>query len=135
LSTGSMNPHTFFLPPELVAEVGFAVAPAAAVGVTDRVPSAAQEDALNAALHQVHPDVWAYVERGPFDPRDPTVLLLGITAGVITLGAAGIAAGLAAADRRPDLSTLAAVGASPTVRRLLSLSQAGVIAGLGALLG
>jgi putative ABC transport system permease protein len=43
--------------------------------------------------------------------------------------------GLAAADGRADLSTLAAVGASPRVRRALSLSQSGVIAGLGSLLG
>jgi len=33
------------------------------------------------------------------------------------------------------LSTLAAVGASPTVRRGLSISQSGVIAGLGSVLG
>ena len=55
--------------------------------------------------------------------------------GVITLGAAAIATGLAAAEGRADLSTLAAVGASPRVRRALSLSQSGVIAGLGSLLG
>jgi putative ABC transport system permease protein len=53
----------------------------------------------------------------------------------VTLGAAGIATGLAAADGRRDLSTLAAVGASPRVRRALSLSQSGVIAGLGSVLG
>jgi putative ABC transport system permease protein len=52
-----------------------------------------------------------------------------------TLGAAAIATGLAAADGRADLTTLAAVGASPQVRRRLSMSQSGVIAGLGSLLG
>jgi putative ABC transport system permease protein len=34
-----------------------------------------------------------------------------------------------------DLSTLAAIGAAPGLRRLLSLSQSGVIAGLGSMLG
>jgi putative ABC transport system permease protein len=58
-----------------------------------------------------------------------------VVAGIITLGAAAIATGLAAADGRTDLATLAAVGASPRVRRGLSLSQSGVIAGLGSLLG
>jgi len=33
------------------------------------------------------------------------------------------------------MSTLASVGASPSLRRRLSLSQSGVIAGLGSLLG
>ena len=58
-----------------------------------------------------------------------------IVAGLITLGAAAIATGLAAVDGRADLSTLAAVGASPRVRRALSLSQSGVIAGPRSLLG
>jgi putative ABC transport system permease protein len=40
-----------------------------------------------------------------------------------------------AADGRADLSTLAAVGASPRPRRGPSVSQAGVIAGLGSVLG
>jgi putative ABC transport system permease protein len=62
-------------------------------------------------------------------------VVLALVAGIITLGAAAIATGLAAADGRADLGTLAAVGASPRVRRALSLSQSGVIAGLGSLLG
>ncbi|MEV6690702.1 ABC transporter permease [Micromonospora sp. NPDC051196] len=62
------------------------------------------------------------------------LLLAGVSA-VVTVGAAGIATGLAAAEGRADLSTLAAVGASPGVRRLLSLCQAGVIAVLGSALG
>ncbi|MEV6445176.1 FtsX-like permease family protein [Amycolatopsis sp. NPDC051716] len=50
-------------------------------------------------------------------------------------GVAALATGLGAADGRADLATLAALGASPRMRRALSLSQAGVIAGLGSILG
>ncbi|WP_089157034.1 FtsX-like permease family protein [Micromonospora sp. NBS 11-29] len=70
----------------------------------------------------------------PVDQR-PLLLLLAAASGVITLGAAAVATGLAAAEGRRDLSTLAAVGADPRVRRVLSLCQAGVIAGLGSVLG
>ncbi|MCX5070658.1 ABC transporter permease [Micromonospora lupini] len=65
----------------------------------------------------------------------PLLLLLAAAAGVITVGAAGIATALAAAEGRAELSTLAAVGAAPAVRRLLAICQAGVIAGLGSVLG
>ncbi|MEU5904915.1 FtsX-like permease family protein [Micromonospora sp. NPDC047467] len=65
----------------------------------------------------------------------PLLLLLAAAAGLITVGAAGIATALAAAEGRAELSTLAAVGAAPAVRRLLAICQAGVIAGLGSVLG
>ncbi|TDC33901.1 FtsX-like permease family protein [Micromonospora sp. 15K316] len=71
----------------------------------------------------------------PPSDNNPLLLLLAAAAGMITVGAAGIATGLAAAEGRADLSTLAAVGASPRVRRMLALCQAGVIAGLGSVLG
>ncbi|WP_328424637.1 ABC transporter permease [Micromonospora sp. NBC_00389] len=76
------------------------------------------------------------VEQGAA-PRDvsPLLLLLAAAAGLITVGAAGIATALAAAEGRAELSTLAAVGAAPAVRRLLAICQAGVIAGLGSVLG
>ena len=106
-----------------------------ALATTSRVPTVAEEDRLRAAVgSQLSKGLGMYVERGP---RAGTagLLVLAIVAGLITLGAAAIATGLAAADGRADLSTLAAVGASPRVRRALSLSQSGVIAGLGSLLG
>ncbi|MEP6463184.1 MAG: FtsX-like permease family protein [Frankiaceae bacterium] len=53
----------------------------------------------------------------------------------MTLGAVGIATGLAAADGRPDLATLAAVGAGPWVRRRLAMAQAATVAVLGTVLG
>jgi len=103
------------------------------LATTSRMPTVAEQDRLQAALHNT---AGVYVERGPRSRSDTrTLLLLAIVAGVIALGAAAIATGLAAADGRADLGTLAAVGASPRVRRGLSLSQSGVIAGLGSLLG
>jgi putative ABC transport system permease protein len=104
---------------------------------TDRMPTQAEQDRLTAELRDLDKDALsAYVERGkPESPGDPTLLVLALVAGFITLGAAGIGTGLAAADGRADLATLAAVGASPGVRRRLSLSQSGTIAGLGTALG
>jgi putative ABC transport system permease protein len=111
--------------------------PAAAItlATTSRVPTVDEEDRLRAALgSELGKGLGMYVERGP-QAGTPGLLVLAVVAGLITLGAAAIATGLAAADGRADLTTLAAVGASPRVRRTLSLSQSGVIAGLGSLLG
>ncbi|MEH0827629.1 FtsX-like permease family protein [Micromonospora sp. CPCC 205714] len=111
-----------------VEHLGWAVA-------TDDAPSAAQQRRLAAELRSLVP-VLVEVEPGPpASDQRPLLLLLALGSGVITLGAAGVATGLAAAEGRRDLSTLAAVGASPGLRRVLSLCQAGLIAGLGSVLG
>ncbi|MDZ5442616.1 FtsX-like permease family protein [Micromonospora sp. 4G57] len=98
-------------------------------------PTVAQQERLVADLPRLA-SLQVQVEQDhPYSDRRPLLLLLAVGAGVITLGAAGVATGLAAAEGRRDLSTLAAVGASPRVRRVLSLCQAGVIAVLGSALG
>jgi putative ABC transport system permease protein len=99
------------------------------------VPDQRQQDRFVADLRAL--GGWQVsVERGRSGTDEkPYLLLLAIASGLITVGAAGIATGLAAAEGRADLSTLAAVGASPRVRRVLSLCQAGVIAVLGSVLG
>jgi putative ABC transport system permease protein len=113
--------------------LGLRAAASMVLATTGRMPTVAEQDRLQAALGNL---VGVYVERGPRPRSDTrTLLLLAVVAGVIALGAAAIATGLAAADGRADLGTLAAVGASPRVRRGLSLSQSGVIAGVGSLLG
>jgi putative ABC transport system permease protein len=113
--------------------LGLDPVPSMVLSTTSRMPTVAEQDRLQAALGN---RAGVYVERGSRS-RSATrsLLVLAIMAGVITLGAAAIATGLAAADGRADLGTLAAVGASPRVRRGLALSQSGVIAGLGSLLG
>lgn len=118
-----------------IAAAKLAERPSGVVVTTSRTPTTAEEDRLTAGLRDLDQNLYVSVERGPSRRSDPTLLILAAAAGLITLGAAGIATGLAAADGRSDLSTLAAVGASPGVRRRLSLSQSGVIAGLGTVLG
>ncbi|MCW6007724.1 ABC transporter permease [Micromonospora sp. CPCC 205371] len=122
--------------PAAVDKTGFGHEPYGVVVDTSRMPSQAEQDKLAAGLRDLDPGLQQTVEAGPpASNDDPTMLILAAAAGLITLGAASIATGLAAADGRADLSTLAAVGASPGVRRRLSLSQSGVIAGLGSVLG
>jgi putative ABC transport system permease protein len=118
-----------------LARTGMTSRPVGLVAATSRIPTQAEEDALRAALRPLAGNLQVSVERGRQLPTNPTALILAIASGLITLGAAGIATGLAAAEGRAELATLGAVGASPRVRRALSLSQSGVISGLGSLLG
>lgn len=120
------------VPPNTARSIGLTVSMTMAIAQSSRIPTTAEQDRLQAALS----GAFAYVERGPGpDPNSRNLLMLTIIASLITFGAAAIATGLAAVDGRPDLATLAAVGGSPRMRRLLTFSQAGVIAGLGSLLG
>lgn len=98
-------------------------------------PKAGQEDAAREAL--VDADVTGSfgVERGYRAPYRLGLLALVVGAGIITLGASGIATGLAQADARADHATLAAVGAAPRLRRRLAAAQALTVAGLGTVLG
>lgn len=135
ISSGERVPFAV-LSPAALADTGLAAEPFAVLADNPHVPTTAQRDALREELAAVHPDLQgAQVETGPSGDDDPFLLVLGGVAGVVALVAAAIATGLAAADRRGDLTTLGAVGASPRVRRLLAASQAGAVAGLGALLG
>ncbi|MFI7487325.1 FtsX-like permease family protein [Micromonospora echinaurantiaca] len=133
LTTGIRSDRTIISPAAL-ARAGL-VAHQWGFVIATRAPDTATEDRFRAEVTALSARLRVSVERGPATSADPTLLLLTVAAGLITLGAVGIATGLTAADSRPDLSTLAAVGASPLVRRKLSLSQSGVIAGLGSLLG
>jgi putative ABC transport system permease protein len=101
----------------------------------NRMPTEQEEDRARATIDATGEEAYLQVERGYVSDYGPGLLALLIGSAVITLGAAGIATGLAQADARPDHATLAAVGAPPAVRRKLSMFQAAVIAVLGTLLG
>jgi putative ABC transport system permease protein len=135
-ATGFAMPHRLHTPVALMTEqtaasLGLRASPLGMLATTSRLPTVAEQDRLQAALGN---GFYVYVERGP-GSNSAGLLVLAVVAGVIALAAAAIATGLAAADGRADLATLAAVGASPRLRRALSLSQSGVIAGLGSVIG
>ncbi|MER7007298.1 FtsX-like permease family protein [Dactylosporangium sp. NPDC000555] len=137
LTTGYGDAGQMFIASSAVTKAGLAFRPNGVVVATTRMPSQAEEDRLKQELLIVSNDVskYASVERGSHRRTDPRVAILAVVAAFITLGATGAATGLAAADSRADLSTLAAVGASVRIRRALSLAQSGLIGGLGSALG
>lgn len=102
---------------------------------TTRMPTQAEEDSARAALEVAPVEAFVSVERGPTTRNGSLLLALLVGTTVITLGAAGIATGLAAADGRADMDTLAAVGAAPSTRKVLAGAQALTVAALGTALG
>jgi putative ABC transport system permease protein len=102
---------------------------------TSHRPTEHELQAANGALARIDQGSQLEVETGYHNPYQWMLLALLLASAVITLGAALIATALSNVDNRSDLTTLGAVGAAPRTRRLLSMSRAGVIAGIGTLLG
>ncbi|KPM55067.1 hypothetical protein ACG83_17190 [Frankia sp. R43] len=122
------------LSPAAARDLGLRSGPAQIVAATDRMPTQTEVERLNAAAEDLGLSS-PVVERGYVSEFGIGLLALAAGAGLITLSATVITVGLAAADSRADLSTLASIGASPGLRRRLAASQAGVVAGLGTVLG
>ncbi|MGY2064128.1 FtsX-like permease family protein [Blastococcus sp. SYSU DS0619] len=97
--------------------------------------SPAAEQRLSEAVRAVTAQAYVYVERGWSDGLAIGRLLLFAVGGVLVLVATLTATGLALADARPDLATLAAIGAAPRTRRSIAMGSAAVIGVGGALLG
>ncbi|NJP67742.1 ABC transporter permease, partial [Streptomyces spiramenti] len=129
------RPGEILISAEAAEAAGYQVADHSLVLATERQPEAAEMQALRAALADLPGEPYVYVEEGHTSDADIVLLVLGLFAMAVTLGAAGIATGLAQADSEADLTTLSAVGAPPRVRRTLSGLQCGVIALMGVVLG
>jgi putative ABC transport system permease protein len=126
---------TIAMSPATAAALHLIPAPSVLVLTTPlHAPTIAQTDALEADLSNANLS-GAGIQQGPPHDSQTVAIILAVAAAIIALGAAAISTGLAAVDGRGDLRTLGAVGATPRVRRMLALSQSGVIAGLGSVLG
>ncbi len=129
------------------ARHGLRVGPGGIVLDVTRTPTEVEIAAANSAV------LAAQVQAGPAGTAQPAEVTVGagptaqgrdydamflVLAGVsalVTLAAGAVAVGLATSEMRNDLSTLAAVGAGPRLRRRIAAAQAGLIVGIGVLLG
>jgi putative ABC transport system permease protein len=93
------------------------------------------EDRLEETLSGMTPYIEVYTERGYVNDMSLPLLGLAIVGALAVLVGTLTATGLALADSRPDLATLAAVGARPRTRRVMAAAQALVIGLLGAVTG
>jgi putative ABC transport system permease protein len=121
--------------PGAAESLGFDTTPSTLFLRFETLPTQAEEEEAYQALSDAGVEAYLSIERGYVSDYGLGVLALVVGAGVITLGAAGIATGLAQADARADHATLAAVGAAPRLRRTLAAAQALSISGLGTALG
>ncbi len=121
--------------PEVVERLRVSFEPTHVLLSFTEPPTTEEEDAARLALSAAGMERPFAYERGFESDYSLGLLVLVLAAAAITLGAAGIATGLAQADARADHATLAAVGATPRLRRTLAAAQALSVAGLGALLG
>ena len=99
--------------------------------------SGTAERDLSAALDDLATPAAIYVERGYVTGTNTFILelVLAVLAAVLMLGGTLTAMFLALSDSRPDLATLAAVGAAPRTRRSVAAAYTFVVAFVGSVLG
>lgn len=121
------------LPPGALEDLGLTSEVAGLIGTVSRPATPAEEATATAGLGG---DALLWTEHGnPWDQPSPIMLVLVIAALAVGLAATGISVVLSAVESRPDLATLAAIGAEPRARRRFTAAQAGVISVLGGTLG
>ncbi len=123
------------LPPAAAKAAGLATAPVGSYFSLDGAASSEQRQRMDGEIDRRGVEASLRIEAGYEGDNSLVMLALAVFAGLVTIGAAGIATGLAQADAEADLKTLAAVGAAPRVRRTLSGFQCGVVALMGVVLG
>lgn len=97
--------------------------------------STATQNRWEESVRAINQELTLYTERGfVMSFTLPLLGLAGVAVLIVLIGTL-TATGLALADSRPDLTTLAAVGARPRTRRVMAAAQALVIGLLGAVTG
>lgn len=129
-------PASVIAPPAVAARLGLTVSPAA-LWLTGRTIDGDTAQRMNEALTKVSGQPSLYVERGYEATQGPLVLemVLIVLTALLMLGGTLTTTFLALSDARPDLATLAAVGAAPRLRRLVGAAYALSLGFVGAVLG
>ncbi|MDX3075976.1 FtsX-like permease family protein [Streptomyces sp. MI02-7b] len=123
------------VPQRAAAAAGLRTVPLGSLFTTSRMPTDAEQQALARDIAKLGVTSEVYLEHGYTGRYGVVLAALTLFAALVTIGAAGVATGLAQADAEADLRTLAAVGAPGRVRRTLSGFQCGAVAAMGVLLG
>ncbi|MEV7724627.1 FtsX-like permease family protein [Streptomyces sp. NPDC087917] len=123
------------LPPAAAKDAGIATVPFGTYFHLDQGVTTEQRQRFDGEIDRIGAYANVTIEQGYQGADSLGVLALTLFAGLVTIGAAGIATGLAQADSEADLKTLTAVGAAPRLRRTLSGFQCGVVALMGVVLG
>lgn len=135
-SADEVAPLHAVIPPALAQRLRL---PTATVGLELDRPQLSKTAAknLDAALDDLPTPATVYVERGYEGNAEAliTQLVLAVLAAILMLGGTLTAMFLALSDARPDLATLAAVGADPRTRRGVASAYTFVVAFVGAVLG
>ena len=131
----SPAPTGAILPTALADELDFDVA-TVSLRLTGDL-DVASETRIRESVEGAVDGTYIYVERGYERPDEAVIILLvlGALGGVLMLGGTLTATFLALSDARPDLATLAAVGAAPRARRRVAAAYALVVGVVGATLG
>ncbi|MFW6868948.1 FtsX-like permease family protein [Nocardioides sp. CPCC 206347] len=128
-------PAPALMSPEVVKELGLKVE---TVGVVLAGPiSENTEKDIQEAFGALPVQPYFYVERGYQADSAVRIIqfVLGALGAILMLGGTLTATFLALSDARPDLATMAAVGARPRERRRVAAGYALFVGGIGALLG
>lgn len=138
VDTGANHSTQVAISPDTATALGIAYAPERLVAVYDDPLDEGTLDRVMAEASGIRladgSSVWVTHERGP-DPVAPWLWLIVAVAGVLVIGASAVVLGLARFERRPDDATLTAVGGSRGLRRRVNAWQAGIIVGIGAVVG
>ncbi|MFL6098945.1 MAG: FtsX-like permease family protein [Actinomycetales bacterium] len=118
--------------PETARSLGMPTLPSQVV-IGGPTLSKGQQDQLNRKVTLL--DSTLYVERGYELPYRFVLFLLLLVGSLVVLVATITATALAMSEARPDLATLAAVGAPPRTRRWFAAAQSVVIGLVGTALG
>jgi putative ABC transport system permease protein len=129
-------PVRALLPPAVVESAGLASTTVALELGQPHLSKAAEKE-LDAALEALPTPAGVQVERGYVAPTADAIVqwVLAALGAILMLGGTLTAMFLALSDARPDLATLAAVGAAPRTRRSVAAAYTFVVAFVGAVLG
>jgi len=124
------------LPPSLADRLGMTPVTGQVIATTTTMPTSAQEAQVTAAVFTaVGKDAFVNVERGYSNDIAGAFPVILWSSWILCLLIVVVAASLAVADARRDLSVSAAVGATPGLRRRLAAVTAAVLGLIGVVTG